>query len=121
MGRNPNGKGGGSERGEISLYKKIYCKKLIKHMAQGFSFSSFGAEVDCCAKTLHNWANEFPDFMDAKRIGKEKAKLFYEKLARMKMIGKKFKDKNGDIIDPKRSDTAMIIFSLCFFIFYIGS
>ena len=106
--RNPNGKGGGSD----TKYKKMYCDMLIKHMEQGFSFTSFGADVNCGSKTLYNWCDNHPEFKIAKGIGQEKAKKFFEQIARLKVLGKKVKTKSGEEIDPKRSDTAMLIFFL---------
>lgn len=103
MGRHYCGKGGGSD----SLYKKEYCELLVKHMSQGYSFGSFGANVNCGRRTLLNWVEEHPDFADAKQKGHEAAKKFFEKLALKKMKGKPIED-----FDPKRSDTALIIFFL---------
>lgn len=50
-------------------YKPEYCEALIRHMAQGFSFESFGAEVGCCEKTLYNWEKTHSEFLQSKRIG----------------------------------------------------
>jgi len=113
MARNPNGKGGGSEKGHGALYKKKYCKMLVKHMSQGFSFTSFGADVECSARTLHNWCDNHSEFREAKGIGQEKAKRFFEQIARMKIVGKNVVNKvTGEVMDPRRSDTAMLIFFL---------
>ena len=49
-------------------------------MAQGFSFESFAGAVDASKKTLYNWEKEFPEFLHAKEIGWEKARIFWEKL-----------------------------------------
>ncbi len=100
---NPNGKGGGS----VTHYQKKYCEMLIEHMSKGFSFSSFGADINTCAKTLNNWVNEYPEFGMARRIGHEKAKKYIESIANMKMRGVE-----NAKFSAKKSDTALIIFFL---------
>jgi hypothetical protein len=54
---------------------------VIDHMSKGYSFESFGADVNCSRKTLYNWAEENPEFMDAKKVGEEKALKFLETIA----------------------------------------
>lgn len=51
---------------------------LIKHMAQGFSFDSFAAEIDVCDDTLYEWAKVHPAFSDAKKIATQKSRKFWE-------------------------------------------
>lgn len=83
-----------------TLYKPEFCQMLIDHMAQGFSFRSFGAVVECGRSTLYDWVNEYEDFKNAKKIGEEKALQYYENLLKRKQEGDK------DI------DTACILFPL---------
>lgn len=59
--------------GRPTDYDPKYCKMLIKHMEKGFSFESFGADVDCGRATLYRWEKEHEEFRDAKKIGHEKA------------------------------------------------
>lgn len=109
MARNPNGKGGGSVCG----YKKEYCQMLVDHMTEGYSFTSFGANVKCCGETLKNWCKKYPEFERARWQGHEAAKKHYEKLAKAKMYGQDIYDRSGKkIFDAKRADTALIIFFL---------
>lgn len=51
---------------------------LIEHMANGLSFESFGAIVDASKETLYSWAEKHSDFLDAKRLGTQKCRIFYE-------------------------------------------
>lgn len=44
---------------------------LKAHMAKGYSFESFGADVGVSRDTLFMWAQRWADFADAKRIGQE--------------------------------------------------
>jgi hypothetical protein len=113
MARNPNGKGGGSEKGHGSLYKKEYCEMLITHMSQGYSFTSFGADVGTCGRTLFEWCQKHPEFDNARRAGHEAAKKYLEKIAHAKTRGQDLYNKKGEkIFDAKRADTALIIFFL---------
>jgi hypothetical protein len=59
-------------------YDSSYCERLIDHMEQGLSFESFAGILGCCKQSLYNWAERFPEFLDAKNIGTEKSRLFYE-------------------------------------------
>ena len=74
--------------GAPTTYKPEYCLLLIEHLAQGLSFESFAAKVDCEERTLFNWAKQNPDFLAAKNLGWPKARLFWEKLGVMGAAGK---------------------------------
>lgn len=52
-----------------TFYKPEYCEMLIDHMAEGFSFWTFGAKVRVCKKTLLNWMRDHPRFKQAREIG----------------------------------------------------
>lgn len=64
--------------GRPSKYKKEYCQSLVKLMAQGYSFEAFAAEVGVHIDTLHAWSAQFPEFSEAKKIGKAKSLKFWE-------------------------------------------
>lgn len=51
-------------------------------MAEGFSFESFGALVNCSRGVVHDWVKVHPDFLEAKREGDVKAQIWWEKLHR---------------------------------------
>lgn len=63
-------------------YKPEYCEKLVKHMADGWSFESFGAEVGCGKNTLYEWRRANPEFDDAFNEGRSKHLKWMEKRAR---------------------------------------
>jgi hypothetical protein len=62
-------------------YKTEYDDMIIEHMEQGFSFESFAGVVGCCLQTLYNWAERNPSFLESKKIGFEKSRQFWEKVA----------------------------------------
>lgn len=66
--------------GRPSKYDVKYCQQLIDHMAQGFSFESFGAVIDTAEQTLHNWLIDFPEFLEAKREAFTKSRMFWEQI-----------------------------------------
>lgn len=78
---------------------------LIDHMSKGHSFESFGADVNAGRRTLYEWADNFEEFRDAKEIGHAKAMKLFESISVAKLSGKDVKN-----FDPKKSDTAMLIF-----------
>lgn len=61
-------------------YRKEYCEMLIKHMAQGLSFKSFGGIVDVCEDTLHEWVKVHPQFSESKNKGMLKSMVMWEKV-----------------------------------------
>lgn len=65
--------------GRPSDYKPEYCEMVIEHMAQGLSFESFAGVVSTSKPTLYSWAEKNEEFLNAKRIGTEKCRVFWEK------------------------------------------
>lgn len=66
--------------GAPTLYNPKYCDQLIEHMAEGYSFESFGGLIDVCRDTLFEWAKVYPEFSDAKNRAYELNRLFWEKI-----------------------------------------
>lgn len=64
--------------GRPTKYKEEYCGMLVKHMATGLSFECFGAIADVIEQTLYNWEKEYPEFLESKKMGLVKCKLFWE-------------------------------------------
>lgn len=63
--------------GRPTDYRPEYCKLLIEHMAKGFSYETFGAEVDVCKQTVYTW-EKHPEFLDAKKKAFTKCQKFWE-------------------------------------------
>ena len=67
-------------KGQPTKYREEYCEKLIAHMSGGLSFESFAGVVTVDRSTVYQWAKDNKDFSDAKKIGTERCRLFWEKL-----------------------------------------
>lgn len=66
--------------GRPTKYKPEYCQELVEHMAKGFSFASFAADIDVNQDTLHEWAKVHDEFSDAKKRAFDKCLRFWEDL-----------------------------------------
>lgn len=66
--------------GRPTVYDPKYCQMLIEHMAQGYSFESFGGLTGHSKQTLYEWAAKFEEFGDAKSQGTALSRLFWERL-----------------------------------------
>ena len=58
-----------SNFGAPTKYKPEYCQKLKDHMARGFSFLSFAAEVGVHTDTIYEWQKQHVDFSEAIKQG----------------------------------------------------
>lgn len=65
--------------GRPSDYKPEYCTQLISHMSQGLSFETFAAVIGTSRATIYNWADNIPEFLDAKKTAMDLCQLFWEK------------------------------------------
>jgi len=74
--------------GRPSKYKPEYCQMLIDHMAKGYSFECFGADVLVTEKTLYNWIDSHPEFLQSKRLGEKLCQKWWETLGRGLAAGK---------------------------------
>ena len=66
-------------------YDEKYCKMLIEHMAEGYSFESFGGIIEVNEDTLYEWVKVHPRFSDSKSIGTQKSMIWWEKIGRQGM------------------------------------
>jgi hypothetical protein len=64
--------------GRPTLYDDKFCVELIEHMKAGYSFESFAGSIGVNRDTLYEWAKVNPEFSDAKKIGTEAGRLFWE-------------------------------------------
>ena len=65
--------------GRPTYYEQRFCELLIDHMEKGFSYESFAGLVGVSKQTIYDWEKANPDFLDSKKIGVEKSRLFWEK------------------------------------------
>ena len=66
--------------GRPTEYRPEFCKMLAEHQAKGFSFESFGGVVMASSTTLYRWIDDYPDFREARDVGINTSRLFWEKL-----------------------------------------
>jgi hypothetical protein len=59
-------------------YFEGYTHELIQHMAKGHSFYSFGGVIGCSRELLLKWCDRHKEFEEARKIGHEKALLYWE-------------------------------------------
>jgi len=74
--------------GRPTDYKPEYCQMIIDHMAQGFSSTSFAAEIGQAKSTIGTWANNHPDFMAAKKVAEAACEKWWENLGKDGAEGK---------------------------------
>lgn len=68
------------EVGRPTSYKKEYCELLIEHMSKGLSYEAFAGSIGVSKQTIYDWEKVNPEFLDAKYIGTEKSRIFWESL-----------------------------------------
>lgn len=66
--------------GRPTKFKPEYCELLIEHMAKGLSFEAFAGRIGVSRRVLFDWEKAHQDFLHAKEIGIEKARIFWEEL-----------------------------------------
>lgn len=71
--------------GRPTLYRPEFCAQLIEWMSKGNSFWTFASKVRTTMTSIDNWCKQYPDFLEAKRIGQALEYEWYEKVMR-KMI-----------------------------------
>lgn len=79
---------GSTKLGRPTKYKPEYCEKLIEHMGKGYSFESFASECHTGREMLYLWSQKHKDFSNAKKIGTERCRIWWEKIGVAGMIGK---------------------------------
>lgn len=69
-------------------FDPAYCEQLINHMERGKSFASFAGAIGVTFKTLYNWEKTYPEFLQAKEIGRAKGLNFDESVLTDGVLGK---------------------------------
>ena len=70
------------KRGRPTKYKKHYSVLLLKHMARGFTFNSFGGIVGVSVSRLYDWCGRHAEFREAKMIGITLSELWWMNVGR---------------------------------------
>ncbi len=97
-----------------TLYRPEYDQMLIEHMNEGLSFSTFAGVVSVSSQTIYDWCKKYPTFLDAKKVGMVKSKLYWEKLGKDNIVSYTKTEKNGDhMVSESRSlNSSVWIFSM---------
>lgn len=98
--------------GRPTKYKPEYPEMLEEHMASGLSFESFAGLVSVDRETIYTWTEKHPKFLDAKKTGIEKGRLFYERIGIEGMWKQKDYDDDGNIISDRQLNTTNWIFQM---------
>ena len=64
--------------GRPTDYEPEYCKQLMEHMQDGYSYESFAGKVAVSFKTLYNWEKAHPEFLQSKEIGRAMQLMYWE-------------------------------------------
>ena len=67
--------------GKPSEYDPEYCDVLVDKMSQGYSFEACAGFIGVSFQTLYNWAQKYPQFLEAKKEAFAAGRVFWEKLA----------------------------------------
>jgi len=68
--------------GRPSLYDPSYCERVVEHMQDGASLTSFAAEIDVARSTINEWMSKHPEFSEACARAKAKSAAWWEKQGR---------------------------------------
>ena len=68
--------------GRPSKYKPEYCEKVVEHLAEGASLTSFAAEIDVARSTINEWMGDYPEFSEACARAKAKCAAWWERTNR---------------------------------------
>jgi hypothetical protein len=68
--------------GRPSKYDPAYCDRVILHMADGASLTSFAGEIEVARSTINEWMEHHPEFSEAVNIAKAKCAGWWENVSR---------------------------------------
>jgi transcriptional regulator with XRE-family HTH domain len=91
--------------GRPTLYESRFCDLLIEHMSKGLSYESFAGFIGVSKQTIYDWEKANPEFLDAKNIGTEKARLWWEQKAADYLINtdETIRDSEGNMTTKRTS------------------
>ena len=65
--------------GRPTKYKPEYCEMLLTHMKMGMTYTSFAGHPDVLVNvdTLYQWEKDYPEFSEAKSVGRAASEYFF--------------------------------------------
>jgi transposase len=69
-----------------SIYQQEYCEQVIEYGKQGKSVAWMAAELGVCKQTLHNWTEQYPEFLDAFTRAKLESQRWWEDAGQNNML-----------------------------------
>lgn len=78
----------GNRTNHPTKYKPEFCKMLIEHMKQGFSFGSFAKIAGVKRLALYCWEEKYPEFKEAREYAEAENLFFWEDLGIKGVSGK---------------------------------
>ena len=67
--------------GRPMLYRSEHCKAIMEAMATGLSAEAAAAKVGISARSLFNWQQQHPEFLQAIQEGRQLSTLWWEERA----------------------------------------
>jgi hypothetical protein len=64
--------------GRPSKYDEAYCNQVIEFLSGGHSVTAFAGHIGVARSTVFKWAEEYPAFSDALKVGQAKATATWE-------------------------------------------
>jgi len=65
--------------GRPTKFEQDYCQLCIDTMATGLSLTAFAGEIGVARSTINNWMAEFPEFLEAVKVGQAKRVQYLER------------------------------------------
>jgi len=98
--------------GRPTKYLPKYCDMLIDHMESGLEYLSFAGLCRVHYDTLYQWEKDYPEFSEAKKIGKALSFLYWDKLGRDGVKDREHFDDEGKLLFKEKVNPAVYIFNM---------
>lgn len=66
--------------GRPTKYRPEMCERIVGEMAKGLSKEAAAYQLGICTKTLYNWGEEHPEFLQALKRGEQASLAKWEDL-----------------------------------------
>jgi len=96
--------------GRPTKYDSKYCEMLLEHMDRGLSFEAFAGMLKVSKVTLYNWTREYPEFLNAKKIGTAASQYWWEQQGQDGLWSTT--ERQGNSVTTKAMNSAIWIFNM---------